>query len=69
MPNNMPVDHDKIKSLREKLKMTLDEAAAAAGLKSRQAWHNVESGKQVPRLDTLEKIAAALGVKARDLLK
>ena len=49
--------------------MTLDEAAIAAGLKSRQAWHNVESGKQIPRLDTLERIAAALGVKAKDLLK
>ena len=49
--------------------MTLDKAAQAAGLASRQAWHVVESGKQSPRLATLERMAKALRVKAKDLLE
>jgi transcriptional regulator with XRE-family HTH domain len=65
----MPVDYQKIKTLREKKGWTQEEAAKAAGFKSRQSWHQVESGDHVPRLDTLEKIADALGVKAKDLLK
>ncbi|HEY7116553.1 MAG TPA: helix-turn-helix transcriptional regulator [Tepidisphaeraceae bacterium] len=66
---NMPVDTQKIKSLRERRGWSQEEAAQEAKLKSRQAWNNIESGRRIPRIDTLEKIAAALGVKARDLLK
>ena len=65
----MPVDTDKIRSLREKLGLTQEEAARAAKMKSRQAWNNVESGRKSPRLDTLEKMARALKVRAADLLK
>ena len=50
--------------------MTQEQAAAAAGLSSRQAWNNIESGRQPKlQLDILESVAKALGVKARDLLK
>ena len=35
----------------------------------RQTWHNVESGRQAQMIQTLERIATALGVKAKDLLK
>ncbi len=69
IPEDMPVDYEKIKSLREKRGWTQEDAAKAAGLGSRQAWHQVESGNHVPRLDTLEKIALALGVKVASLLK
>lgn len=50
--------------------MTLEQAAQAAGLSNRQHWHQIENGSK-PNLTvaTLEKIAAALGVKAKDLLK
>jgi transcriptional regulator with XRE-family HTH domain len=63
------LDLEKIKQLREKLGLTQEQAAHRAGFKSRQAWFNIESGGQSPSLATLDKIAAALGVKARDLLK
>lgn len=64
------IDIEKIRKLREKLDLTHEAAAAKAGLSSRQAWHNIESGRQ-PNLqvNTLEAIAKALGVKAKDLLK
>ena len=64
------LDTEKIQALRTKLGLTQEEAAKRAGFKGRQAWNNVESGRQVSiSLATLDKIARALGVKARDLLK
>lgn len=66
----MPIDVDKIKTLREKLGLSMQEAAVKAGLKTRQAWNRIEAGGQ-PNLGVqyLERVADALGVKARDLLK
>jgi len=68
---NSPVlDIQKIKSLREDLGLTQEEAATKAGLSSRQAWHSIEGGRQPKlQLDILERVAKALGVKAKDLLK
>ncbi len=64
------LDIEKIKELRMKKGMTQEEAAKAAGLSSRQAWHNIEAGRQPKiQLDILENVAKALGVKAKDLLK
>lgn len=66
----MGIDNEKIKAIREKRGMTLDQAAKAAGLKNRQQWHQVESGaRDNATIATLEKMAKALGVKAKDLLK
>lgn len=65
----MPVDFSKITAMREKRQLTQDEAARAAGMKTRQQWYAIESGRR-PRLsvDTLEKIATALGVPPCELL-
>jgi transcriptional regulator with XRE-family HTH domain len=64
------LDVEKIKSLRAKKKLTQADAAKAAGFKTLQAWSSIERGAQPnPSLDTIERIAAALGVKAKDLLK
>jgi transcriptional regulator with XRE-family HTH domain len=65
----MPVDTTKIKKLREERGLSLAAAAKAAGLRSRQAWHGIETGAYSPTVETLEKVAAALGVKATALLK
>jgi transcriptional regulator with XRE-family HTH domain len=66
----MPLDIEKIKTLRERAGLSQAEAAAKAGLKTRQRWHQIESGTITNiELDTLERIAKALGVKAKDLLK
>lgn len=59
----------KLREARLKAGLTQKEAAARVGLSSRQAWNNIERGRADVTLRTLDKIAAALGVKARDLLK
>ena len=66
------LDTDKMKELREKLGLSMDEAARRAGFTSRQRWYEIEAGRGSRtniKLDTLNRIAAALGVKAKDLLK
>jgi putative transcriptional regulator len=64
----MPVHKEKIRSLRERLGLTVEEAAKSCGL-TRQGWHAVEAGSRIPRIDTLEKMAKALRVTVNDLLK
>jgi transcriptional regulator with XRE-family HTH domain len=61
----------KIRELREGLRISQSEAARRAGLRAgRQGWQRIESGRRVNiELGTLERIAAALGVDARELLK
>lgn len=67
---SVAIDVDKIKSLRESRNWTLAEAADAAGMKSRQQWYDVESGRREnPTIDTVQRIAQALGVKIDDLMK
>jgi transcriptional regulator with XRE-family HTH domain len=65
----MPIDIEKIKRFREKLGWTQEQAAKAAGLANRQHWNQIETGlRDNLTVDTLEKVAMALGVKAKDLL-
>jgi transcriptional regulator with XRE-family HTH domain len=66
----MGLDFERIKELREGRGLTQEEAAKLAGLGTRQRWNDLEAGRRLNiELDTLERIAKALGVKARDLLK
>lgn len=73
MPNHgrsTILDTGKIRGLREQAGLTQQQAAEKAGLESRQRWHQIESGSTPNiELDTLDRIAKALGVKAKDLLK
>jgi transcriptional regulator with XRE-family HTH domain len=65
------LDHAKIKRLRLKQGLSQGDAAKLAGFKTRQQWSNVErnaTGYSVS-MATLERMAKALGVKARELLK
>lgn len=65
----MGVDIVRIKELREKKGWTLQQAAEAAGMNSRQRWSDIESGRNPDlRVTTLEAIAKALGVSAKSLL-
>lgn len=62
-------DSAKIRTLREKRGLTPAEAGELAGMTAHQ-WNDVESGSRASiTLATLDKIAKALGVKAKDLLK
>jgi len=64
------VDVAKIKRLRERRGLTQEQAAKKAGLGSRQRWDDIESGrKRSITVRTLEQMAGALGVSARQLLK
>lgn len=64
------LDTAKVKARREKIGITQEEAAKRAGLPGRQRWNDIESGRRASiTLDTLDKIAAALSCKAKDLLK
>ena len=64
------VDFLKIKRLREAKELSQEAAAKLAGIPSRQRWNDIESGRKPNiTIDTLDKIARALGVKAADLLK
>lgn len=66
----MPVDLEKIKALRLKKNWSFADAAQAAGFTNRQRWYQIESGTYDNiTIRTLEAMAAALGVKAKDLLK
>jgi DNA-binding Xre family transcriptional regulator len=63
------LDLDKLQKLRDKRGFTQQQAAEAAGMTVAR-WNDIESGRRANvTIDTLNRIAAALGVKARDLLK
>ena len=64
------LDVKKIQSLRAKAGLSQAEAARRAGLTGRQHWHDIEAGTKASiTLTTLAKIAKALKVKPKDLLK
>jgi transcriptional regulator with XRE-family HTH domain len=64
------LDTEKMKSLRLKHGMTQSEAATLAKLGSYQRWNDIESGRRSSiTLVTLSRIACALQVKAKALLK
>lgn len=66
----MPVNYLKIKELRLAAGLSQDEAGQRAGAKAPHAWWSrIERGAQDDvGVVTLERIAAVLGVKAKDLL-
>ncbi len=57
---------EKIKQIREKKGMTQKEVASLMGI-SQQAYGQYESGGRVPKLETVTRIAEALGVLVPDL--
>jgi transcriptional regulator with XRE-family HTH domain len=64
------LDTEKLHAKRERLGITQSAAAKLAGLSGAQQWNDIESGRRASiTLATLDKIAAALKCKAKDLLK
>jgi transcriptional regulator with XRE-family HTH domain len=64
------LDTQKMKALRLKLGLSMEDAAKLSGFTDRQRWYEIESGRTTNiKIGTLNAIAVALGVKARDLLK
>lgn len=63
---NVPLDMNIlgrfVRYKRTSLAMTLEDAASLCGL-SKQAYSNVEKGVEHIRVDTIFKVATALGVK------
>lgn len=56
-----------LRRLREANTLSQAELAQASGL-SREAYRNLENGKSIPRVDTLQAIADALNVKIQELI-
>ena len=64
------LDLAKVKRIREKAGLTLEQAAAGAGFGNAQQWYLIESGRRANvTLETLDKMARALGVKPGELLE
>jgi transcriptional regulator with XRE-family HTH domain len=63
------LDAKKLRKAREAAGLTQEDAARRARVGSRQRWNDIEHGRRNISLDTLDRIAAALGVSAKDLLK
>jgi len=60
------IDPQKARDLRESKGMSTRELARMAGI-STETVYAIEHGKRQPSVTTLEKLANALGVAARDL--
>lgn len=58
---------ESIRQARAAKNMTQKEAASALGI-SQQAYSQYESGKRRPKMDTIVKIADALGVQPQELI-
>lgn len=54
--------------LRKKMGLSQQELADAAGV-TQASISNYESGKQIPSVNTADKIASALGVSLNELLR
>lgn len=66
----VPLDIDKIKTLRTALGLSQQEAAERAGIGGKQNWYAIESGDRANlTLEVLERIATVLKTTAKDLLK
>jgi transcriptional regulator with XRE-family HTH domain len=68
--SRIPLDAKKIRELRKAMDLTLTELAKRARLPSAQHLSDIEHGRRANlTIGTLDRIAAALEVRARDLLK
>lgn len=66
----MPLNIEYIRTRREQLGLTQEEAATAAGFANRQKWSQYEAGRVPdPQLSTLEGIARALGCDVGRLVR
>jgi len=63
------VNTDEIRRRRLRLKLTLADAAKAAGWRTPVQWHDIEAGKKRdPRASTLVRVAKVLRCKVDQLL-
>ena len=64
------LDTGRVKQERERQQLSMAAAARLAGMTAAQTWERIENGNGLSlTLRTLNKIAKALGIPARDLLK
>jgi transcriptional regulator with XRE-family HTH domain len=63
-------DRERMRQLRDAKGWSQTEAGAVAGFTGASQWSDIETGrKKNPTLDTISRIAEALGVDARTLIK
>jgi transcriptional regulator with XRE-family HTH domain len=59
---------DRLRSLRKERGLTQEALCERAGI-SRDAVTRIEGGSRIPTIDTLERLAAGLGVSVSDLVQ
>jgi transcriptional regulator with XRE-family HTH domain len=64
----MEVDVDKLKALREERVLSQRDLASMAGLTQMTVWR-IENGYRDARPGTIRKLAQALGVEPKELVK
>lgn len=69
MLRNVEVDADKLRKLRERKMLSLRELADQSGVAHNTVWRIEAGRRQRTHPRTIRKLAAALGVDPRDLLK
>lgn len=69
-PMGQELDREKMRALRKEKGLSQGDAAEAAGMNGGASqWSDVENGRKANvTLDTLSRIAAALGCDSRDLI-
>ncbi|MEM9753107.1 MAG: helix-turn-helix transcriptional regulator [Planctomycetota bacterium] len=69
IPKVVPIDFERVRTLREAAGLSVAEAARRAGMKHRQQWWLIENARKLdPTVSTLQRIAAVLDVEPADLL-
>lgn len=64
----MKIDTEKLDFAICEKRMMLKDVAHASGI-TEQAFRNIRIGKSEPKLSTLGRIASALGVNIKDIIK
>ncbi|WP_428938846.1 helix-turn-helix domain-containing protein [Fontivita pretiosa] len=68
--NRIALDLDKLRELRQRRGLSMEQAAKLAGMANRHRWWDIESGRRPNiTLATLDAICRALKCKPQDLLK
>lgn len=62
------IDGEKLRSLRERHPMTMEELAGVSGLSWNTVWR-LENEERTPHPSTVRKLAAVLGVEPRELIR
>lgn len=63
------IDHTRVRGLRVRGGLSIQDATRRAGFRARSNWTRIENGRRAnPTVQTANAVALALGVKLDDIL-